>query len=398
MRRLLVNPRIWLAAAAVAVLVAVVLWPETLPVDVGIVARGPLVVTIDEDGETRVRETFVVSSPVAGRVQRIEVDPGDTVTAGQVLTRARPEVPPLLDARTRAEIRAGIESATAAVERARAEQQQATTALAHARREHQRTRDLVDGGLATRQELDAREAEMRSADDAADAALHAVEVAQSELRRAQARLAPAPADAAGRPVAVTAPVAGVVLRRLRESESLVPGGEPLLHIGDPARLEIVSDLLSTDAVRVVAGARVLVDEWGGDGALEARVRRVEPSGFTKVSALGVEEQRVNVICDFVDPRRAWAALGDAYRVEVRIVLWESGNVLVVPTSALFRDGEAWAVYVVRDGRAHSTPVTLGQRTAQAAEVRDGLAEGDAVVLYPGDALADGVRVARRAPR
>lgn len=392
MRGVLANRRVWLSLMVVAGLLAVALWPTTVPVDVAVVGPGPLMVTVDEEGETRVRDRFIVSSPVTGRVQRIELEPGDAVKAGDVVTRVRPEAAPLLDARARGEGRAAVDSARAAVARARSEEQRARNALAQARREQHRTRELSQSGLATGQGLDARDAEVQAAEDALQTATFAVQVAESEVRRAEARLAPSGGTAGGRPVAVAAPVEGVVLRRLRESESLVPAGEPLVELGDPARLEIVSDLLSTDAVRVTRGARVIVDQWGGDRALEGRVRRVEPSGFTKVSALGVEEQRVNVLIDFVDPAQAWAALGDAYRVEVRIVLWESESVLTVPTSALFREGTDWAVYVVRGGRARRTLVQLGHRTGQAAEVVSGLDAGALVVLFPGDALADNARV------
>jgi HlyD family secretion protein len=382
MLRWLANRRVWLVLAVVAGLTTVALWPETVPVDVATVRRGPLLLTIDEEGETRIRDRFVVSSPVTGRVERIELEPGDVVKAGQVVARVRPEAAPLLDARTRAEIQAAAESAKATVGRARAEEQRARNALAHAEREQRRTSDLAESGLVTRQEVDAREAEVRVAADAAQAAAYAVQVATSEVRRAEARLAPSRVESLGRPVAVVAPVAGTVLRRLRESESVVPAGEPLVEIGDPTKLEIVSDLLSTDAVRVTPGARVLVEQWGGDRALEARVRRIEPAGFTKVSALGVEEQRVNVVCDVVHPAAAWAALGDAYRVEVRIVQWEAENVLTV--------------YAVVDGRARRTRVQLGHRTGQEAEVLGGIAEGATVVLYPGDTLVDNARVQPRA--
>jgi len=197
---------------------------------------------------------------------------------------------------------------------------------------------------------------------------------------------------------VDAPIDGVILKRMRESESIVPAGEPLLEVGDPHRLEIVSDLLSTDAVRVKPGARALIEQWGGEQRLDARVRRVEPAGFTKVSALGVEEQRVNVVLDFVDPAAAFAALGDAYRVEVRVVLWEGKDVLRVPTSALFREGEGWAVYRINDGRAHRTPVELGHQTGQEAEVVSGLDEGARVILHPADTLADGSHVRERSAR
>ena len=398
MWRVLKNRGVWIAGAGAAALVAVALWPSAVLVETGRVARTPLAVTIDEEGETRVRETFVVSAPVSGRLQRIDVEPGDVVRAGQVLTRVRPELAPLLDARTRADVEAALTTARATRARVDAEHQQALDALAHATRELQRTRDLIAAGLATQQALDARESEARAAADAADAAHHAVEAADSEVRRAAARLTPSRTAGSGRPVEVRSPIAGVVLRRLRESESVVPGGEPLLHIGDPRQLEIVADLLSTDAVRVAVGARVLVEQWGGDRSLEARVQRIEPAGFTKVSALGVEEQRVNVVCDFVDSRAAWAALGDAFRVEVRIVQWESSGVLTAPASALFRAGEGWSAYVIRDGRAHRTPVEVGHRTSQRVEVLTGLSDGDEVVVYPGDAVRDGVRVATAGAR
>jgi HlyD family secretion protein len=188
-----------------------------------------------------------------------------------------------------------------------------------------------------------------------------------------------------------------VLKRLRESESVVPPGDPLIEIGDPHRLEIVVDLLSTDAVRVQRGARTIIEQWGGERHLEARVRRIEPSGFTKISALGVEEQRVNVVLDFVDPAAAWAALGDAYRVEVRIVIWEAAAVQKVPTSALFRQGEKWAAYTVAEGRARRVIVELGHQTGQEAEVVSGLSEGAPVILHPVDTLADGARVKEKAP-
>jgi HlyD family secretion protein len=386
------NPRWLVGLALVGGLLAVALWPPTVPVELATVARGPLVVTVNEEAETRIRHRFVVSAPVTGRVLRIELEAGDPVTRGQVVARMLPEPPPLLDARTRAEARAAIDTARATLGRARAEEQRLRKALALAEQELARTRELHGSGLATRQQLDARDTDARAAQDAAEAASFAARAAEADLRRAEARLAPSPPAASGRVVDIAAPVDGVVLRRVRESEAVVPAGEPLLELGDPARIEIVSDLLSTDAVKVRPGARAIVDQWGGDRPLDARVRRVEPSGFTKVSALGVEEQRVNVVLDFADPSAAVAALGDAYRVEVAIVVWERDEVLKVPTGALFRRGEQWAAYVADAGRARERTVTVGQRTAREAEVLGGLAAGDQVVLHPGDTLADGVRV------
>jgi len=395
MRKLLFNRRVLISVAVVGGLLAVALWPTSVPVELGTVSRGPLVVTVDEEGMTRVRDRFVVSSPVAGRVLRIELEPGDVVTRGQVVAHVRAEAPPLLDERTRAEARAAIESARAAIGRARAEEQRARATLAQLQRELTRIRELAQNKVVAPQELEAREAEAKVAEESVNVAVFAVQAATSELQRAQARLAPSTADAAGRVVSVTSPADGVVLKRVRESESVVPPGDPLIEVGDPHRLEIVSDLLSTDAVRVKRGARTIIEQWGGEKQLEARVRRIEPSGFTKISALGVEEQRVNVVLDFVDPATALAALGDAYRVEVRIVIWEAPAVLKVPTGALFREGEKWAVYTVENGRAHRVLVELGHQTGQEAEVVSGVSEGVRVILHPGDTVKDGARVRER---
>jgi len=396
MWRLVKNPRVLLSVLVVGGLVAMATWPKTAQVDVTTVARGPLVVTVDEEGETRVRNRFVVSAPQAGRVLRIELEPGDMIKRGSVVARLRPEAAPLLDVRARAEARASIDSARSVVGRMRADEQRARAVLAQAQRELTRARELIEGGLATRQLLDSREADVRTAEEAVQAAVFAARAAESDLQRAEARLAPTqmPAsDSSDRAVTVTSPVDGVVLKRVRESETYVPAGDPLLEIGNPHDLEIVSDLLSTDAVRVKPGARVIVDQWGGDHPLDAKVRRIEPAGFTKISALGVEEQRVNVIIDFVDPVQAFSALGDAYRVEVRIVVWESPDALKVPTSALFRRADDWAAYVVSEGRARERRLKLDHRTGQEAEVVEGLTGGEAVVLHPADTLTDGARVA-----
>jgi HlyD family secretion protein len=393
--RLLTNVRVLIGAALIGVLLAVALWPTVVTVDTAPLVRGPLVVTIDEEGQTRVRNRFVVSAPVSGRVMRIELEPGDTVKQGMVVARVRAEQAPLLDARARAEAEAAVDVAKASLGQAQAEEQRARAALAQAERELKRARDLAAGDVIPPQQVETREDEAKVAAEAASAAVYAVRAASSELQRAVARLSPTAPDVTGRVVTVTAPVDGVVLRRLRESESVVPAGDALLEIGDPRRLEIVADLLSTDAVRVQPGARAIIEQWGGSQALDAKVRRVEPAGFTKVSALGVEEQRVNVVLDFVDPTDAWTALGDAFRVEVRIVVWEAPDLLKVPTSALFRQGEQWAVYVIEEDRARLTIVEIGQQTGLEAEVKSGLAAGARVIVHPGDTLADGVRVAAR---
>ena len=395
MSRLLTDRRIWLSAVIIGGLAGVALWPRTIAVDVARVSRGPLVVTIDEEGRTRVRDRFVVAAPVTGRLLRIELDPGDRVERGAIIARLQPEPPALLDARTHAEALASVESAEAALEHARAEERRARAALAQAQRELKRTRDLTAAGVTTRQELDVREADASLAGEELNAAVSAVRAAAAEVERARARAA-APASRApniGGTVVVRAPVAGVVLQRPRQSESVVRAGEPLVEIGDPRNIEIVTDLLSTDAVRVTPGAHAMIEEWGGDASLAATVRRIEPAGFTKISALGVEEQRVNVVLDLLDSGEECASLGDAYRVEARIVLWEAPDVLKVPTNALFRDGRRWAVYVASDGRARRTFVELGHQTGTEAEVTSGLTEGMTVIVHPGDLVRDGGRIA-----
>jgi HlyD family secretion protein len=405
------------AAAVVAVLLIIALRPTPIEVELASVTRGSIRVTVDEEGMTRIRDKFLVTAPVAGAISRIELEPGDRVRRGDVFATIHPERPPLLDARARAERSANVESARAAVSAARADEQRAAAVLTNARSELRRVRPLNKAGAISDSELDTYETQVRSAEEAHRAALAAVARATSELQAAQAALVDDTTTAgvgtngrhvgesrgeagrvegrSGRAVPVRIPIDGVVLRRLRESESVVPAGDGLLEVGDPQRLEIVADFLSTDAVRIPAGGVVIVDQWGGGRSLEGRVRRVEPSGFTKVSALGVEEQRVNVIIDFTDPVEAWQALGDGFRVEVRAVLWDAPNVVKAPVGSLFRQGEAWAVYVERDGRAERRAVTIGHRNDRDAEVTGGLREGERVVMHPSDALTPGARVTPR---
>ena len=391
MARILTDRRVLVSAGIIGGLAAVALWPTTVAVDLATVSRGPLVVTVDEEARTRVRDRFIVAAPVTGRVLRIELEPGDRVAHGDIVARVQPEAPALLDARARAEAVAAVESAEAELGRARAEEQRARAALAQVQRELTRSRHLAAAGVTTAQDLETREAEVVLAGEVVNAAAFAVRAGSAEVERAQARVAPSSSRGSAA-LAVRAPADGVVLTRRRESESVVAAGEPLVEIGNPRQLEIVADLLSTDAVRVKPGARAMIEQWGGEGVLEATVRRIEPAGFTKVSALGVEEQRVNVVLDFVDAAEACAVLGDAYRVEARIVLWEAPEVVKVPTGALLRDGARWAVYVARDGRARRTLVALGHRTAHDAEVISGLSDGMTVIVHPGDRIRDGVRI------
>ena len=388
------HARLVAAVLAVAGLAAVALWPATIDVDFAPAVRGPLRVTIDEDGQTRVRDRFVVSAPVAGRVERIELEPGDKVVRGvTVVARVRPAPAPLLDARTRSELAAAVETARAAVGQARAERERATAVLDRAETTLARQQTLAKSAAISGDELDAAVASAKAARSVLAAATFAVQRAERELQLATARLA-SPATA-GRPVEVIAPVNGVVLRRLRQSEAVVPIGEPLLEIGDADCLEIVADLLSTDAVRVAPGNRVLVEQWGGRTTLDGVVRRVEPSGFTKISALGVEEQRVNVVVDFANIPEASRTLGDGYRVEIRVVVWEQTDVISVPIGSLFRRGDGWAVFVAENGRARLRPVGVGERNTQDAQIASGLTAGEIVVLVPPDTLNDGSRIKKR---
>ena len=384
------SPRLLAVVTIVVAILAVALWPSAMEIDVAKVERGAMQVTIDEEGETRVRERFVVSAPVMGRVERIELEPGDPVVRGKtVVARLMPAAAPLIDVRTQAELAAAVEAARAAVGQAQAELQRATAMRTRAQSTVARLQALLKSGAISGDELEAAQTTLRSAEEAVRAAEFAVARAEHELQLARARLRPS--GTGGGLVTVVAPVDGVVLKRLRESASVVPVGEPLLEIGDPASLEVVSDLLSTDAVRVRGGDPVLIEQWGGNVPLEGRVRRVEPSGFMKVSALGVEEQRVNVVIDFAGETGP-GNLGDGYRVEVRIVTWQDPAVLKVPVGALFRRGEDWAVFLVEAGRARVQPVQLGQRNDRDGQILNGLSEGQTVVLHPPDTLTDGARV------
>jgi HlyD family secretion protein len=391
--------RVVIWSVVILAVVALGYWasrPQPVAADVGVVSLGDLRGTIDQEGRTRVEQKYTVSAPVTGRVQRIALEPGDPVVGGRTeVARILPGAPPLLDPRTQATAEARVKSAAAAVTQAEAALAQAQTALTFAEHERERVARLFAGKAVSARDLEAAETEAQARRQAAAAAAAAVEAARHELEVARAALI-APAGTSAKPVILRSPVDGVVLRRLRESEATVMAGEPLIEIGDVSNLEIVADYLSTDAVRIEPGMPAIIDRWGGGDSLRARVRRVEPVGFVKVSALGVEEQRVNVILDFVDPREVWQGLGDGYRVEVRVIEWAAPKVLKVPSSALFRDGEGWAVFALGpEQRVAKRAVTIGRDTGTEAEVLSGLSEGDRVVLHPSDRIEEGVVVAPR---
>jgi HlyD family secretion protein len=379
---------LWYAAAALAAgwLGLRLVRPETVSVEVATATVGPLQVTVGDEGQTRVRHRHIVTAPVAGRLEQIVVDIGDTVAVGTVVARLAP-LP--LDARTRLQAEAAVEAARDLERRSRAAVSQARTALEQVRQDLRRAESLVAAGGIARAEVErlrlagqAQERGVEGAEAAARAAAHDLEAARSALTGS--------GSAAGaRTLRVVCPIGGRVLTLPERSARAVQAGEPLMEIGDPTDLEIVVDLLSTDAVKAVPGQRMLITGWGGDSALEGRVRRVDPAGFTKISALGVEEQRVNVVGDFLG---APARLGDRYRLEVRLVLWERDSVLKVPASALYRRGEQWALFVVEGGLAQERVVTVGHESSTEAEITAGVARGERIIRHPTDRIRDGTRV------
>jgi HlyD family secretion protein len=387
-----------------ALLVAGLGWlfrPQPVPVDLIDVERGAMRVTVDEDGETRIRDVFVVSAPVAGVKRRIALKVGDPVTANDtVITSIFPTDPAFLDPRSERQAEAAVKAAEAALEFAKAAVRRAEAEFSYAQTELERARRLARSGNISDTELDRAEREMRTRQAALEEAQAQLGIKEFELERARAALVPPTASREQSEgcdcVNVYSPVDGRILRILSESESVVPAGAELAEIGDPGNLEIVVDLLSSDAVKVAPGQEVIIDDWGGDHPIAGVVRRIEPYGFTKVSALGIEEQRVNVIVDIRTPREQWQSLGHGYRVETRIILWQSDDVVKVPVTALFRQGESWAVFKVENGTARSQVVEAGRRNGIEAEILGGLALGDRIVLHPSGRVGDGTDVVQRA--
>jgi HlyD family secretion protein len=386
-----------LAALAVAALV----WgfrPRPVAVEIGVVTRGPLAVVVEEEGRTRVRDRFEVSAPVPGYVRRLTLDVGDPVARGDVIAELEPLRSAVLDPRARAEAEARVTSAEYALQAAEQHAAAAAAEASRAQNEFERRRKLCESGCISKEELDTAELLARRTAAEQRSAEFAIEVARFELEAARTALHHSAADPNAQPmerVKVRAPVAGRVLRLARRSEGVVAAGETLIEIGDPGALEIEVDVLSSDAVRIGPGTLVRLSRWGGEADLAGRVRVVEPAGFTKVSALGVEEQRVWVIVDLVSPPEQWQRLGDGYRVEAGFVLWQGEDVLQVPAGALFRHGDGWAVFAVTGDRTARRAVSLGHRSALAAEVIDGLAAGERVVLHPSNRVEDGTRVRER---
>lgn len=405
-----------LGGGAVVALAALLAWafaPRPLPVEVASVVQGRFEAGIEEDAKTRLRDRYAVSAPLAGRLERIALREGDGVDAGAVVARIRPALPALLDERSLREQQARVEAAQAAVERAGVRSARSRTVLEQARGDLRRSEDLARQGFVAATRLEADRLALDAAQKDAQAAVLEQQAARADLAQARAALEVVrrpDAGGPGRAFEVRAPVAGRVLRVPQASEGMVGLGTVLIELGDTTQLEVVAPLLSTDALQVRAGSPVRIERWGGPGVLQGRVRSVEPAAFTKVSALGVEEQRVNVLIDLTSPPAQWAVLGDGYRVVARVLTREAEDATLVPVSALFPlptngTGAAgaepaaprMAVFVVEDGRARRMPVVLEARGGTYAWVKEGLQAGAQVVVYPPATLADGARVQLRAP-
>jgi HlyD family secretion protein len=384
------------AVLAVVGLIVVAWIPNPVEVEVAEVVRGPLVVTVNEDGRTRVKDRYLVSAPLTGNLARLDLEAGDAIEEGQILARLVPLPPPLLDSRTRAEAKARVDSAIAARRQAQAAVNRARFQRDFAKQESERALAVVQQGGLARSDADravstyrGSEEDLRSAEFGGRVAEHQLTLAQTALMQLTGK------GEEGEQLDIRSPVAGQVLKVFQESEGVAPSGTAIVEVGDPSALEVVVDVLSQDATRIPAGAATTIERWGGKNSLRGHVRVVEPSAFTKLSALGVEEQRVNVIIDMDDGRELWSSLGDGYRVEARISVWEGENVLKVPASAVFRSEEAWATFVVEEGTAIVRTVELGETNGLETEVLSGLVEGDSVIAYPSDSVRDGVSVKAR---
>jgi len=386
-----------LIAMAVIAGVGWMLMPRPLVVETAPVSYGRFVAYVAEDGKTRVRERYVVAAPLAGRMSRIGLKVGDRIAEGDAICLITPAPAPLLDPRARREAEERLSSAEAEFKRSQAQVEKARAEVAKAKTDLDRTRMLALRGIAPAETLErdqlasqVAERELRAAEFHNLAVGHEVDQIRALIARyGQGDSGPSESWS------VEAPVSGDVLAVRQESETVVQPGAPLIEIGDPHDLEVVVDVLSSDAVEIHPGAEVRIDDWGGPESLSGRVRRVEPTAFTKLSALGVEEQRVNVLIDIASPPNEWLKLGDRYRVEARIAVFSRNNAIVVPLGALFRRDGAWNVFVVKDGRAERRSVTLLRRGGRSAAVEAGLKPGETVIVYPGDKVASGVPVAPR---
>jgi HlyD family secretion protein len=369
--------------------------PRPVPIDLGRVTRGQLTVAVEESGVARVKDRYAVSAPVTGSVSRLALEPGDAVVEGDALLEIAPAQSPLLDARARAEAEARLGAAQSALGQARAQAARAVAARELAERELERVKRLAAEGSIAHQPVEQAEfAALMRAEEVSSASF-AGKVAAEEVRIAKASLGRGGERGRDHHVNVLAPGSGRILRVHQKSAGVVQAGTPLVEVGDPTALEVVVDLLTTDAVHVTPGTPVVIQRWGGDHSLSGRVRQIEPSAFTRPSALGVDEQRVNVLIALTDPRERWSALSDGYRVEARLVLWEGTDVIKAPLGAVFRHGDGWATFRIEAGKAKLTSIVLGHRGENEVEILSGLPAGAEVAVHPGDRVKDDARVEAR---
>lgn len=386
----------WIAGALLVALIVAGMWPAALPVETAKVTRGDLIATVNEEGVTQVRHRYIVSSPAAGQLRRIDLKPGATVIAGEtVLAVLEPAGGDILDRRSRAQAEARVRATRSHVDQAEAQRARAAAALDLAKSKATRQRSLAKQQLVSQQGLDVALSQEATAAQEDRASTFALQVARYELEQAQAVLdrGDASGDTADALMEIKSPVSGRVLRVLQESSRVVMSGVPILEVGDSTDLEVRVEVLSRDGVAIEPGAKVWLEQWGGDFDLEARVRWVEPAAFTKVSALGVEEQRVNVLADLTTPPDQRANLGDGYRVEARIEKARRDNVIQIPAGALFQDEQTWSTFVLTGSTVEKRTVQPGLSNGLQTEILAGLESDDTVVLYPGDRIEDGSRVA-----
>ncbi len=407
MGKLLSRQRLMVGAAAIVALIfAATFWPSATPVDMGKAKIGPMLVTIDEEAKTRVRDAYIVSAPVSGRLLRVEVEPGDEVTAGvSVVARMLPANPDVLNVRAEEQAEAAVRGAKAALDFAQAQARAAAADFDLAQTELERTRQLFASQTVAQARLDRDERNWRAAGAAVETSKAAVAMREADLENAEALLLsfsdsqklamstnPHPRES----IPLNAPISGKILQVMQESETTLAAGMPILEIGDITNdLEVFAELLSTDAVQIAPGNHVLIEKWGGGDELYGVVERVEPWGFTKFSALGVEEQRVRTIIQFAENTIEPESLGHGYRVEARIVIWEDDDALIIPSSALFRENDRWSVFEVKRGKARLTQVDVAQNNGIEAAIAGGLEDGATIILYPGSELVNGESVTAR---
>jgi HlyD family secretion protein len=390
-----------LGLVIVGSLVYVAVREDPVPVDLATVERGPMQVTVDADGRTRIREIYEIASPIAGTALRSPVRVGDRTIAGEtVVAVVEPVAPALLDARSRQQAEAAVQEAQAARAVAESQLRQAEEDLTYAQGQMERARTLVERGVTSVTQLEDATQRVAVRAAALDAARSNLALAEGSLARARAALIE-PSDIASAErddccIHLRAPIDGTVLDVPVVSERPVSPGTTLVTLGAPGDLEIVADLLSSDAVRLAPGAPALVDRWGGPDSLDARLLRIDPSARTKISALGIEEQRVDAVFEIVSPPEAREGLGDGFAVFLRVVEWQASDAVRVPLSALWRDGTAWAVFVVENGAAVTRAVEVGRTNAREAEVLSGLEPGQVVITHPSDAIATGTTIVDRA--